>query len=385
MINAASRAKAESVPKVMLRRYQEAATLTDAFCSKHLNPEYAKLARHALAALCRKRPSPLLSGQANSWACGVVYALGQANFLQDKSKRPYMKADDLFAGFRVSPSTGAAKAKSVRDILGLNRWDHRWLLADTLAILSPVWLLNVNGLTVDIRTMPRPLEIAAYQRGLIPYVPADGPGGDGEARDAILARYDEYRGINSACQTALAEQLLEGPAAKFAVQLGLVEHEDEVTDCELDEIAPALDLAIYGGTANGPSAIQLLEQDIGDRHSSAEERVLNGMLATRFSIFRVNGCHRSAGVDLTDLISGEQVWVVDRGLEASAHTGAELALRLFRPDDFWITTGVVVAVDAKMWRQLETDGVISQRSLPRPSVNRDSLAETVYRLAVASA
>lgn len=385
MINAASRAKAESVPKVMLRRYQEAATLTDAFCSKHLNPEYAKLARHALAALCRKRPSPLLSGQANSWACGVVYALGQANFLQDKSKRPYMKADDLFAGFRVSPSTGAAKAKSVRDILGLNRWDHRWLLADTLAILSPVWLLNVNELTVDIRTMPRPLQIAAYQRGLIPYVPADGPGGDGEARDAILARYDEYRGINSACQTALAEQLLEGPAAKFAVQLGLVEHEDEVTDCELDEIAPALDLAIYGGTANGPSAIQLLEQDIGDRHSSAEERVLNGMLATRFSIFRVNGCHRSAGVDLTDLISGEQVWVVDRGLEASAHTGAELALRLFRPDDFWITTGVVVAVDAKMWRQLETDGVISQRSLPRPSVNRDSLAETVYRLAVASA
>jgi hypothetical protein len=377
--------KAESVPKMMRSRYLAATALTDAFCTEHLNAEYATLARRALAALCRKRPSPLLSGQVSSWACGVIYALGQANFLQDKSKRPYMKADDLFAGFGVSPSTGAAKAKTVRDILGTERWDHRWLLSETLALLSPVWLLNVDGITVDIRAMPRPLQIAAYERGLIPYVPADGPDGDGGTREAILARYDDYRRLNSAHQTTLAQCLLEGSAAKIAVQLGLVEHEDEVADCELDEIAPALDLAIYGGTAEGPAAVQLLAQDIGDQLSSAEARVLNGMRSAQFSIFRVNGCHLGTGIDLTDIISGEQIWVVDRGLEASAHAGAELALRLLQPDDFWITTGVVVEVDSAMWRELEAEGVISLRSSPMPSVNRDRLAEAVYRLAAANA
>jgi hypothetical protein len=35
------------------------------------------------------------------------------------------------------------------------------------------WLLQVDGFLVDIRTMPRPLQEAAYRKGLIPYIPAD--------------------------------------------------------------------------------------------------------------------------------------------------------------------------------------------------------------------
>ena len=374
------RSGSEAVPKAMLGCYQAAAALTDAFCAEHLNVEYATLARRALAALCRKRPSPLLSGNASSWACGIIYALGRANFLSDKSSSPFISTQDLCAGFRVSPSTGASKAKTVRDALGIEPWDHRWLLAENLASLSPVWLLEVDGLLVDIRAMPRPFQIAAYERGLIPYVPADGPDGDGGARQEILERYDSYRRINAAHQTAFARRLLQGPAAKIAVRLGLIGNEGELGTHELEDVAPALDLALYGAE-NGTTAVQLSAREIRNGLSSFEARVLDGMCFARFSIFRVSGCHRGAGVDLTDVISGEQVWVVDRGLEASAHAGAELALRLFQPDDFWMTTGIVVVVDSGLWRLLESEGVILRRSLPMPSLDRNILAEAVYRLA----
>ena len=40
------------------------------------------------AALTRKRPSPLESRRARSWAAGIVYALGQVNFLSDDSREP---------------------------------------------------------------------------------------------------------------------------------------------------------------------------------------------------------------------------------------------------------------------------------------------------------
>jgi hypothetical protein len=46
-----------------------------------------------------------------------------------------------------------------------------------------------------------------------------------------------------------------------------------------------------------------------------------------------------------------------------------------------MTTGVVVVVDSGLWRQLESEGVIRRRSLPMPSLDRDILAEAVYRLA----
>ena len=50
--------KSERAPKPMQETFNAIVTLTDAFCRAHLDEEYAQLARHATAALCRKRPRP---------------------------------------------------------------------------------------------------------------------------------------------------------------------------------------------------------------------------------------------------------------------------------------------------------------------------------------
>ena len=69
------------VPAALQEKFDAIAQATDAFCDQRLNDEYKQLIRQALAALCRKRPSPLLKGQENSWAAGAVHALGMVNFL----------------------------------------------------------------------------------------------------------------------------------------------------------------------------------------------------------------------------------------------------------------------------------------------------------------
>ena len=53
--------KSEKIPKKMQEKYDAIVTLTDEVCKEHLDDEYAQLARQATAALCRKRPSPLVS------------------------------------------------------------------------------------------------------------------------------------------------------------------------------------------------------------------------------------------------------------------------------------------------------------------------------------
>lgn len=380
MTGAAREGSLRSVPQAMAERYQALVGLTDAFCRQHLNEEYAALARRAAAGLCRKRPSPLLSGRIDAWACGVLYALGQANFLADKSAAPSMAMQDLCAGFGVAPGTGGGKAKVVRAALGIKRWDHRWLLPSRLESTPMVWMVQVDGLAVDVRRMSRAVQVAAHERGLIPYIPADGPEGDGGARQAILERYDRYRTINTAHQSALARRLLIGSIAGIAARLGLTDAVNEVTADDLKALAPASDLALYGGASIGATAVARYAQDIGDGLPDLEKRVLNAMCAARFSIYRIIGCHRGAGVDLTDLISGEQVWLVDRGLEASAYADAELALRLFQPDEFWMTTGVAVVMDRSLWRDLDATGIIDRQAPSMPSLDRDALAEAIYRL-----
>ncbi len=73
--------KSESVPQKTQPFFQAITKLTDAVCHQHLNDEYATLARNLAAALARKRPSPIVRGAPEIWACGILYALGAANFL----------------------------------------------------------------------------------------------------------------------------------------------------------------------------------------------------------------------------------------------------------------------------------------------------------------
>jgi hypothetical protein len=164
--------RSKSVPKNMQARYDQIVGLTDEFCQKHLNDEYRELAQAMAAALCRKRPSPVVSGQPRSWACGIIYALGQVNFLSDKATPPYMTMADVCAAFGVSPSTGGAKARAISDALKLRPvFDPEWTLPSMMDKNPLVWMAEVNGYLVDLRHMPREVQEIAFEKGMIPYIP----------------------------------------------------------------------------------------------------------------------------------------------------------------------------------------------------------------------
>ena len=161
------------VPKSMLLVYGKIGGLTDAVCDQRLNSEYRDLARAMTAALCRKRPSPLSSGQPRTWACGIVYVLGRINFLGDPSFPPHLTTAQLCVAFEVSESTVQAKARVLEKALGIRPLDPRWMVR-SLAERNPLgWMAVVNGLTVDLRDMPREAQEIAFENGLIPYIPAD--------------------------------------------------------------------------------------------------------------------------------------------------------------------------------------------------------------------
>ena len=203
----------EKVPKTMQTKYNEITALTDAVCTEHLNAEYADLARKLTAKLARKRPSPLVSGRANSWACGIIYALGQVNFLFDQSQAPHIPAKDLCALFGVATSTGGNKAKAVRDAVGhMTRWDSEWMIASMVEENPLVWMIEVDGFLMDGRTAPLDIQVEAYQRGMIPYV----PGMDMEHLDALIKEHGYIR-----------VQLVEMPEADEVQEQANKNSEDE--------------------------------------------------------------------------------------------------------------------------------------------------------------
>lgn len=124
--------QSEKVPKAMAETFAAVTSLTDAFCLESLNEDYAQLMRFAAAALCRKRPSPMVSGAAEIWAAGIAHAVGATNAVFDASQMPHVSAAELYAVFGVTPGTGLGKSIKVRDLLEMQRARRRWSLAGRL-------------------------------------------------------------------------------------------------------------------------------------------------------------------------------------------------------------------------------------------------------------
>lgn len=163
------------VPKNRHDRFREIVALTDSYCAAHLNDEFRDLCRTCAADACATQV-PVTSGKVAGWAAGVVYEVAFVNFLTgDPSQQFHTPPDEIAKRIGVSPATMHNKAKAIRTALDIVRTDPRYSTR-RMNDKNPLnWILSVNGFLMDIRQAPREAQVEAFRKGLIPYIPADGP------------------------------------------------------------------------------------------------------------------------------------------------------------------------------------------------------------------
>ena len=147
--------------------------MTDDFCRQHLNDEYAELCRKLAEKLSRKRPSPLSRGQPKTWACGIIRTIGRVNFLDDPATQPHMRLTAIDKALGVGESSGQGKSMEIRKMLKIRQFDMNWTLLSRMEDSPLIWTLEVNGFIMDVRRATREVQEIAFEKGLIPYVPAD--------------------------------------------------------------------------------------------------------------------------------------------------------------------------------------------------------------------
>ncbi len=163
-----------AIPKAMQPKYDEIAALLIPYCEEYLNEEYKALCLYALEKLCRKRPSPLQSGRARTWAAGIIYAIASNNFVFDRSQPIHYTAEELAAPLGLSKSTMANKGSEIKKMLKIEYFNAEWVLPSMAEDNPMLWMVSVGpaGLPVDARFLPLHMQVEAHKKGLIPYVPA---------------------------------------------------------------------------------------------------------------------------------------------------------------------------------------------------------------------
>ena len=75
---------------------------------------------------------------------GIVRATGWVNFLDDPSQTPHAKSREIDDYFGVSPATGAARSKQIRDLLKMHPFDVEWSRPSRLETNPMAWLVQVK-------------------------------------------------------------------------------------------------------------------------------------------------------------------------------------------------------------------------------------------------
>ena len=156
----ADREKVEAISQQLL-------ALTGDFCDQYLDNDYKQLCEKLILKMGRKRQVPFLSGRVNIWAASIIYALGQINFLFDRSFKPYVSADDIADHFGASKNTIGQKAKKIRDMFKMGYWDEEFGTPEMRARNPLKGLVVVDGLIIPASTLPPEVQEELRRQGII--------------------------------------------------------------------------------------------------------------------------------------------------------------------------------------------------------------------------
>lgn len=163
----------------------------------------------------------------------------------------------------------------------------------------------------------------------------------------VMDRYRSLRAVSTRHHSGALGCLARQGILEQAKHLGLAYGRTLIAECE-EEMTLLFDLAIYTAKPGRSRAIDRYAKAVMVEPGSDETLMLEAMRQARFSLWRIERRHDTAGVIVSDLLRDSETWLVDQGLTRSADPGMTVASRLCWPAEFAMTCGVIVPVDAKL-------------------------------------
>jgi hypothetical protein len=201
-------------------------------------------------------------------------------------------------------------------------------------------------------------------------------------RDEALARYRHLREISKRHHSAMIKLVSPSAMLEQARRLGLAVGKTYVLD-SWDDLNYTLDLAIHTAPAGRTRAIDRYARSARFAPGSDEAIVLDAMCKARFAVIVLKEHHPVAGLIVTDLFRGTELWVMDEGLEISLRPRAAIATRYYAPDRFAMTAGVVMPFDVELLEDVVAAVPQVTRKPRAEAIDDRRLAEALYREGIA--
>jgi hypothetical protein len=203
------------------------------------------------------------------------------------------------------------------------------------------------------------------------------------SRADVLTRYRHLREVSKRHNDKILKLLSGDAVLRHARRLGLAFGREIVLDSP-DELNYAFDLAIHTAPPGRSRAIDRYARTAEFPRGSDEGLVLGAMRNARFALIHIERRHEVAGLVVTDLLRRKELWLVDEGMERSFSNLELVATRLYTPESFAMTAGVLVPFDMEFLEDVFCEvPQLGGKRLEEAADDR-RLAEAIYRIAIES-
>jgi hypothetical protein len=236
-----------------------------------------------------------------------------------------------------------SKARQVRGLLRISPFSPEFERAEVAAQNPLKWIIEVDGLAVDVRHVPLDIQVAAFERGFIPYVPALGPDSTAALQESWLmqaassAPPSELSGLLERC-SELKRQLVEFACSpRFSEQLNqaLKEHATGPVASEADVTNVVDHFILQQPLADGRTVAEVFAAEHPDL-TDDDRQVLQSWREVVVGVFEIR---EKAGDSITATSLGD-----DRTYRIRANAGPA-ALAPMRPGCFMTARIVPVGDD----------------------------------------
>lgn len=100
-----------------------------------------------------------------------MHTIGWVNFLADLDQTPRLKMERLAKLLGVKQTTMGNEGALIRDLFGIGRFHEEFVRRVMIEKNLTAWLIKVDGLIMDARSLPVPVQHELAGVGTIPYVP----------------------------------------------------------------------------------------------------------------------------------------------------------------------------------------------------------------------
>ena len=144
------------------KRFLEIKEKISEFSDKYLDKEFKTLNLKLLKKLEKRDYVSLNRGKIENWTCGIIFAIGQLNFLFERSFSPYVNNDQLCYYFNVKKQNMWIKSRNIRKLLNLKLGNEDF---STKFVLS----LNIPDSDDDLKRIHTFDEVKPYFHQKLPH------------------------------------------------------------------------------------------------------------------------------------------------------------------------------------------------------------------------